>query len=47
VLAHRLAVMNTKVLELADKVDPGGTEPMTNRDKELAELHRTMQIWSF
>ena len=47
VLAHRLAAMNTKVLELADKVDPGGTTSPSIKDKELAELHRTMQIWSF
>ena len=47
VLSHRLATMNTKVLELADKVDPGGTASSALKDKELAELHRTMQIWSF
>ena len=47
VLAHRLAVMNDMVLELADKVDPAGTSLPTLKDKELAELHRTMQVWSF
>ena len=47
VLAHRLAAMNAKVLELADKVDPGGAAPQSVKDKDLAELHRTMQVWSF
>ena len=47
VLSHRLAAMNTKVLELADKVDSGGAAPPSIKDKDLAELHRTMQIWSF
>jgi hypothetical protein len=38
--------MNVKVIELAgkldaDKVQAGSTE------KELADLHRAMQVWSF
>jgi aspartate ammonia-lyase len=46
VLARRLATMNVKVIELAgkldaDKVQAGSTE------KELADLHRAMQVWSF
>ena len=44
VLSHRVATMNAKVLELADKLDPGQQD---KKDKDLAELHRAMQIWSF
>lgn len=47
VLARRLAVMNNMVLRLADKIDPGGATLPGMREKELAELHRTIQVWSF
>ena len=47
VLARRLATMNTKVLELADKAEPPSAATAALKDKELAELHRTMQVWSF
>ena len=47
VLARRLAAMNTMVLELADKIDPSGSTLPALKDTELAELHRTMQVWSF
>jgi CRP-like cAMP-binding protein len=47
VLAHRLATMNTMVLELADKVDPAGKKLPALNDTELAEMHRKMQVWSF
>ena len=47
VLARRLAAMNTMVLELADKIDPAGSTLPALKDTELAELHRTMQVWSF
>ena len=47
VLARRLATMNTKVMELTDKADSGGTAPHALKDNELAELHRAMQVWSF
>ena len=47
VLARRLATMNTMVLELADKVDPSGKVLPEMKDTELAQLHRTMQVWSF
>jgi CRP/FNR family transcriptional regulator, cyclic AMP receptor protein len=47
VLARRLAAMNTMVLELADKIDPAGNTLPALKDTELAELHRTMQVWSF
>lgn len=47
VLARRLANMNSKVLELADKVDSTGKAHPGLKEKELAELHRTMQVWSF
>ena len=47
VLARRLATMNNLALDLADKVDPAGKSLPALKDKELAELHRTMQVWSF
>ena len=47
ILARRLGAMNTKVLELADKLDPGDATPPPLKDRELAELHRAMQVWSF
>jgi CRP-like cAMP-binding protein len=47
VLARRLAVMNNMVLKLADRVDPGAATLPGIREKELAELHRTIQVWSF
>ena len=47
VLARRLATMNSKVLELADKLDSVGNALPGIKEKELAELHRTMQVWSF
>jgi CRP-like cAMP-binding protein len=47
VLARRLADMNNMVIELADKVDPAGTKLPALKDKELAELHRIMHVWSF
>lgn len=46
VLARRLATMNDKVLELAAKADAAGKSPPL-KEKDLAELHRTMQVWSF
>jgi CRP-like cAMP-binding protein len=46
-LARRVATMNSLVLELADKVDPAGKKLPAMKDTELAELHRTMQVWSF
>ena len=47
VLARRLGTMNMMVLELADKLDPAGKVLPELKDTELAELHRTMQVWSF
>ncbi len=47
VLAHRVATMNAKVLELADRLDPGLPGQQEKKDKDFAELHRAMQIWSF
>jgi hypothetical protein len=32
---------------LADRVAPGGGTLPGIREKELAELHRTIQVWSF
>ncbi len=45
-LARRVATMNGLVLELADQVDPAGKKLPAMQDAELAELHRTMQVWS-
>jgi CRP-like cAMP-binding protein len=47
VLARRLAAMNTKVIEFTEKMESGGATPHRVDDKELAELHRTLQVWSF
>lgn len=47
VLAHRLVEMNNKVIEIADNADARGKTAPGLDDKKLAELHRTMQIWSF
>lgn len=46
-LARRVATMNNLVLELADKVDPAGKRLPAMNDTELAQLHRTLQVWSF
>jgi CRP-like cAMP-binding protein len=47
VLAHRVATMNSLVLGLAGSAveTPGARAPMKTQD--LAELHRTMHVWSF
>ena len=47
ILARRVATMNSLVLELADKVDPAGKKLPALNDTELAQLHRTLQVWSF
>ena len=46
VLSRRVAAMNVKVIELADKLEAGGKGPGT-KDKDLADLHRAMHVWSF
>ncbi len=46
VLAHRLATMNGVVLELAEKSVPSGAARSPLKTQDLAELHRTMQVWS-
>lgn len=46
-LARRLAATNAKVVELAEKLDAAGNHPAKMNDEELAELHRTLQVWSF
>ncbi len=46
VLARRVATMNGMVLELAEQAAPAKARtPLKAQD--LAELHRTMQVWSF
>jgi CRP-like cAMP-binding protein len=47
VLSRRLATMNVKVVELAGKLDGGAQAPPGAKEKELADLHRAMHIWSF
>lgn len=46
VLARRLATMNVKVIELAGKAETGGAQG-AGKEKDLADLHRAMQVWSF
>lgn len=44
-LAHRLAATSAKVIELGEKIDGAGDSKA--KDDKLAELHRSLQIWSF
>jgi CRP-like cAMP-binding protein len=46
VLARRLATTNAKVVELSERLD-GVPEDAKGRDEKLAELHRSLQVWSF
>jgi CRP/FNR family cyclic AMP-dependent transcriptional regulator len=45
VLSRRLATMNVKVIDLAAKLE-GKAQPGA-KEKELADLHRAMHVWSF
>ena len=47
VLSRRLAHMNVKVIELAGKLEAGERTLAGAKDKQLADLHRAMQVWSF
>jgi len=48
VLAHRLATMNSLVLELSAKAGiPAADVPSLGETQKMIALHRTMQIWSF
>lgn len=47
VLSRRLATMNVKVVELAGKLEGGAQNAPGAKEKELADLHRAMHIWSF
>ena len=47
VLARRLAATNAKVIELAEKLEAGGGKVPAMKEEQLAELHRTLQVWSF
>jgi CRP/FNR family transcriptional regulator, cyclic AMP receptor protein len=47
VLSRRLATMNVKVVELAGKLEGGAEGQPGAKEKELADLHRAMHIWSF
>jgi len=46
-LARRLAATNAKVVELAEKLESAGNPPAKMSDEQLAELDRTLQVWSF
>lgn len=47
VLSRRLATMNVKVIELAGKLEGGSPAQSGIKEKELADLHRAMHVWSF
>jgi CRP-like cAMP-binding protein len=47
VLSRRLATMNVKVIELAGKQEAGEKTLAGAKDKQLADLHRAMHVWSF
>jgi len=47
VLARRLAATNAKVIELAEKLEAVGGSASAMNEEQLAELHRTLQVWSF
>lgn len=47
VLSRRLAAMNVKVMDLAGKLEGGEQTLAGAKDKQLADLHRTMHVWSF
>ncbi|HTQ77336.1 MAG TPA: cyclic nucleotide-binding domain-containing protein, partial [Burkholderiales bacterium] len=47
VLAQRLATMNAVVLDLAERGAPAGAPRSPLKTQDLAELHRTMHVWSF
>ncbi len=48
VLAHRLATMNSVVLELSAKAGiPAADVPALGQTQKMIALHRKMQIWSF
>lgn len=47
VLARRLAVTNARVVELSERLDGVAPEMARNKDEKLAELHRSLQVWSF
>jgi CRP-like cAMP-binding protein len=48
VLAHRLATMNSVVLELSAKAGiPTADVPALGQTQKMIALHRKMQIWSF
>ena len=47
VLARRVAVMNAKVVELAEKAEKTQPDSDTAKAEKLVQLHRTLQVWSF
>ena len=47
VLARRLAVTNARVVEMSERLDGVAPEAARDKDEKLAELHRSLQVWSF
>jgi CRP-like cAMP-binding protein len=47
VLARRVAKMNGMVLDLAEQAAPTKPARSPMKTQDLAELHRSMQVWSF
>jgi CRP-like cAMP-binding protein len=46
-LAQRVATMNAKIVELIDQGESGVKKAAALKEKELIELHRALQVWSF
>jgi CRP-like cAMP-binding protein len=47
VLARRLAATNARMLGLVDRLEADRAARAGASDEELAELHRTLRVWSF
>lgn len=47
VLARRLAMTNARVVELSERLDGVAPQTSAQKDEKLAELHRSLQVWSF
>ena len=47
VLARRLSTTNARVVELSERLDGVAPQTAAQKDAKLAELHRSLQVWSF
>jgi CRP-like cAMP-binding protein len=47
VIAQRLAAANAKLVELADRLESAEDAPAQPGERELIELQRKLQVWSF